>query len=47
MREAETDFLAGYDWAIVRLATCLPDDKKDQAPLLAFASAEFVHRDRP
>ena len=47
MIESETALLAGYEWAIVRLATCLPDDKKDQPPLLAFASLEFVHKDRP
>jgi hypothetical protein len=47
MSEAETALLVGYEWAIVRLATCLPDDKKDQPSLLVFASVEFVHSDRP
>ena len=47
MSEAETAFHAGYEWAIVRLATCLPDDRRDQPSLLVFASVEFVHGDRP
>jgi hypothetical protein len=47
MIEAETAFLASYDSAIVRFATCRPADKKSQPPLLVFASLEFVHSDRP
>jgi hypothetical protein len=36
-----------YDFAIVRLATCLAVAEKARAPLLVFASVEFVHAGRP
>jgi hypothetical protein len=36
-----------YQFAIVRMATCLAIEEKARPPLLVFASLEFVHADRP
>jgi hypothetical protein len=47
MIESEAAFLTDYGSAIVRFATCRPDNKKAQPALLVFASLEFVHCDRP
>jgi hypothetical protein len=47
MIENEPAFLASYGSAIVRFATCRPGNENAQPPLLAFASLEFVHSDRP
>ena len=38
---------ACYDWAIIRLVTRRRPGEKNRAPLLAFASLEFVHSGRP
>jgi hypothetical protein len=45
--EAEADVFASYEWAIVRLATCMPASATSNPLLLAFASLEFVHTGRP
>src|SRR5450756_1175990 len=45
--EAEADLFTAYEWAIVRLATCMPTSAASNPPLLVFASLEFVHSGRP
>jgi len=47
LTENETTLFACYEWAIIRLATALPVADRSRPPLLAFASVEFVHSDRP
>jgi hypothetical protein len=45
--EAETELFTAYEWAIVRMATCMPASATRNPPLLVFASVEFVHSSRP
>jgi hypothetical protein len=45
--EAEAELFTAYEWAIVRLTTCMPTSAAPNPPLLVFASLEFVHSGRP
>jgi hypothetical protein len=42
MAEAEAKLFTAYEWAIVRMATCMPVSATPNPPLLVFASLEFV-----
>jgi hypothetical protein len=45
--EAKVDLFDSYEWAIVRMATCIPAASASAEALLVFASLEFVHAGRP
>ena len=51
MISEQPPIFSAYEYAIVRLATCVPggtaSDNKNREPLLVFASLELVTADRP